>query len=156
MWSWFMFLTREPENKSWRTGTTRAEIFPLGGARANRSARWAPRLQKSRCRDEGDWWVWVWGGCVRWRKQMDDLRGREETELMEMKIMKGRQKKYFLSEIWRFSKGLPLFIHPVGYFSWGWRSHVTKWHQNKLFIKEEGGEDSSSAETIKEIFKMFL
>lgn len=26
---------------------------------------------------------------------MDDLRGRGETELTEMRIMKGRQKNYF-------------------------------------------------------------
>lgn len=81
-------------------------------------AWWAPRLQASLCQDGDDWWVWVWGGCVRWRKQMDDLRGRGETELTEMRIMKGRQKNYFSIQRapWRVS-WLPLFYSSC-WFVW--------------------------------------
>lgn len=64
----------------------------------------ASRLQKSLCQDEDDWWVWVWGGFVRWGKQMDDLRGREKTKLNGDENNE-KERNYFLSRIWYFSKG---------------------------------------------------
>lgn len=38
MWLWFTFFTQDPKNKSWRTRTTKPEIFPLSRAKANHSA----------------------------------------------------------------------------------------------------------------------
>ena len=79
MWSWFMFLT----NKSWRAGTTKAEVFPLGWAKANP----APGERRG-SRNHS-----VWGGFVKWRKQMDDLMKTREDKMNTAKIKKGRHKK---------------------------------------------------------------
>lgn len=131
MWSWFMFLTREPQNKSRRAGTTKAEIFPLGWAKAKPAPgeRWGSRDQLCLGMDKTD-------GCSQ-RKKVDKTNGDENKEGIS-------ENNYSLIIVKKTLDCLMIFVLfwlLLLFLSWAWPSPsarllcegaMTKWHQCKL------------------------
>lgn len=101
MWSWFMFIAREPENKSWRTGTTKDEIFPLQQSQALITAPGEHRGSGNQARTMpiGQFGFWGLGRIFQMEKTDGwPQRKREKTKLMEMEILKSEKS-------WHFSRG---------------------------------------------------
>lgn len=144
MWSWFMFLTREPENKSWREREPppRLKSFHSAQAKAN------PEPGEHRGSRNHS----VWGEFVRWRKQMDwpQREGEDRANGDEHKDRKTESDIFQKWRVCRQSVGPCLswwsLLFPFVFIS------VSEFYPFiATSIEEEDGERYFMADTVKDV-----